>query len=351
MSALPSHRPRPIFIVGTMGSGTTLLRLMLDSHPGIAIARETGFARSISSIKAVPFRPHGSDRWARRLGFTDEELDDRVREFYEGMFRRFAEQRNKPRWGDKTPFHLWHIDTLRHYWPDAQIIACVRNPGAVVSSNAKRFDWSFDKGAANWRKQNLVIAQKAVELGDDMVLCRYEDLVQRSEPVMRELLDWLGEKWSDDVLNHHEVQAAAGKKRVEGSTQANEAIDPARMTKWASAMPAAGHKAVATTRAMAEFMGYSLDDPAALAPWSDADEPILLGSKVAARQQRFPAVKWSSTPVRNFADDPLTHDRLRAFMREQRREERRRIMLERSKSVSVAARVRRKVRRLMPGSG
>ena len=36
------HQPVP-FIVGSPRSGTTLLRLMLDSHPRLAIPPETGF--------------------------------------------------------------------------------------------------------------------------------------------------------------------------------------------------------------------------------------------------------------------------------------------------------------------
>ena len=36
-SQRPAERRGPIFIMGAMGSGTTLLRLMLDSHERIAI--------------------------------------------------------------------------------------------------------------------------------------------------------------------------------------------------------------------------------------------------------------------------------------------------------------------------
>ena len=37
------------FVVGVPRSGTTLLRLMLDAHPDVAIPAETGFLLSITS--------------------------------------------------------------------------------------------------------------------------------------------------------------------------------------------------------------------------------------------------------------------------------------------------------------
>ena len=93
---------KPIFIVGPMGSGTTLMRLIVDSHDNIAIAQETSIMRAYLAHKWIPFHRHGGD-WYGRLGWSDDELDERMREFYAGMFERFAAGQGKKRWGDKTP--------------------------------------------------------------------------------------------------------------------------------------------------------------------------------------------------------------------------------------------------------
>ncbi len=45
----------PIFIIGAMGTGSTLLRLMLDSHDDIAIPQETGFMRAYNAHQYIPF--------------------------------------------------------------------------------------------------------------------------------------------------------------------------------------------------------------------------------------------------------------------------------------------------------
>ena len=64
----------PVFVVGAMGSGTTLTRLVLDSHPNLAIAQETGLARLLVANEWVPFWKFGGE-WYGRLGLQREDLD------------------------------------------------------------------------------------------------------------------------------------------------------------------------------------------------------------------------------------------------------------------------------------
>ena len=55
----------------------------------------------------------------------------------------------------------------------------------------------------------------------------------RPEPLMRELLDWLGEPWSQSVLEHHTVQGArGGRLKVEGRSRVDDPIDTSRIAKW-----------------------------------------------------------------------------------------------------------------------
>src|SRR5918992_4716284 len=102
-SQRPPETPGPIFIMGAMGSGTTLLRLMLDSHERIAIPRETGFMRAFNAQKFIPFKWSGRN-WFTRLGWTEEEFEQHLRAFYETAFQRLLDEHGKTRWGDKTPY-------------------------------------------------------------------------------------------------------------------------------------------------------------------------------------------------------------------------------------------------------
>ena len=51
---MTTDRGGPIFVVGSMRSGSTMLRLILDSHPRIAVPPETGFMGAVSATKRIP---------------------------------------------------------------------------------------------------------------------------------------------------------------------------------------------------------------------------------------------------------------------------------------------------------
>lgn len=253
----------PIFIVGTMRSGSTLLRLVLDSHPNIAISEETGFMGSAAATKVIPNWRYGA-QWYTRLGWTENELDDRLRNFYAGMFERHAAAQGKRRWGDKTPFHSWHVEAMATIFPDAVFLGIVRHPAAVIASLKKRFHYDVAEAAAYWQTTNVEILRTAAGLGDRrFALCRYEDLVLEPERTMRETLAWLQEPWSADVLRHNEIQTAKGAPRlVDGSTSTREPIDTQRLTRGSDALTPADRSVTrAETGSLATFLGYDIDDP------------------------------------------------------------------------------------------
>lgn len=298
----PAHSPDargghgPIFIVGPMGSGTTLMRLIVDSHDNIAIAQETSIMRAYLAHKWIPFHRHGGD-WYGRLGWSEDELDDRMREFYRGMFERFAKDQSKPRWGDKTPWHTWHLRELAHLFPDAVFIAMVRNPGAVTASVSERFRQSWGGAATHWVNTTTEQVQRAVELGDRLLMVRYEDLVTEPETTLREVFAWLDEPWSDRLLEHDKVHAERGTaKKVEGATRSDKPIATDRIAAWADdRTPEQLAVLREKTGELAPFYGYDMDDPNALAPMvSENDGPrrkTLTGTEVAARKSEFPELK------------------------------------------------------------
>lgn len=280
---------RPIFIVGSMRSGSTLFRLVLDSHPNIAISEETGFMGALAATKAIPNWRYGRE-WYGRLGWSEDELDARLREFYSGMFERYAASQGKPRWGEKTPLHSWHMAEMARVFPEAVFVAIVRHPGAVASSLVKKFHYDVHEAAQYWESTNTEVLRHGGILGDErFALVRYEDLAGRPEPMLRELLTWLEEPWSDGVLRHNDVQAAKGAPRlVDGNTSTRDPISPERADRWASTMSAADRGTIlAETGRLAEFLGYDADGVAAgstIGTPGGAAEHVLTGAELAKRQ-------------------------------------------------------------------
>ena len=120
-------------------SGTTLLRLMLDAHPDLAIPGETHFLHKLVKLGSVTRREFveivtGSETWDN-LAIDENDLNaaldalslfslaGAVRAFY----RLYAERHGKPRWGDKTGFYLRSMEAIQHLLPEAHFIHVIRD--------------------------------------------------------------------------------------------------------------------------------------------------------------------------------------------------------------------------------
>ena len=295
----------PIFIVGPMGSGTTLMRLVLDSHEHIGIPPETGFMRGYGALRNTPFKHSGRD-WTARLGWSEPEFDALARELYDRLFMRYAEQHGKRRWGEKTPLHTWHIEDMARLFPDAQFVGVIRHPYGSIASNMGRFSSRLARAAWQWAQPAKELVSQAAQRPERFVIVRYEDLVRRPEPVLRELLEWLGEPWSPAVLEHHEVQGKrGGKRKVEGRSLVDDPIDESRTAKWTATM-LAEHRTWLDERLgpLAEFFGYALDDPEALAPASANGGVLVHGAELASRIESFPALELRKGGDRGPYDEP-----------------------------------------------
>jgi hypothetical protein len=285
----PAARKGPIFIVGAMGSGTTLLRLVLDSHPHIAIPPETGFMRAYNAHRFIPFKWTGRN-WAKRLGWSDKELNEQLRAFYDTLFMRYAEQHGKRRWGEKTPLHTWHIDAMARLFPDAVFVGVVRHPGGSVASNKTRWKHSLAGAASHYERHTKEILRQATRYPRRFALLRYEELVLRPEAVLRELLEWLGEPWSERVLEHHVVQSArGGREMVEGRNLVGDPIDVSRIDKWTRTLdPITREGLEVELGGLAQLLGYSIHDPAVLEPLNERGTLLSGGRDLSPRIDRFP---------------------------------------------------------------
>ncbi len=270
------RHPAP-FIVGAPRSGTTLLRLMLDAHPDLAIPPETYFIpRAVkrwrqASRRRSPDDPvdgfyqevTGHKRWVDfhlDAGAFRERLDqerpaevgDAVRAFY----HLYADKVGKPRWGDKTPFYVRRMTLIQAAVPEARFVHIIRD-GRAVTLSIKDL-WfgpnTAEEGAEFWTARIAEGRQQAPEL-DHYMEVRYEDIVVDPEPNLRRICDFLDLPWNDRVLNYHrhvderialEVppEEVAPDGRVV-STAERQAImervsrppDPSRINRWRDDMP------------------------------------------------------------------------------------------------------------------
>jgi hypothetical protein len=284
---------------------------MLDAHPDLAVPSETGFMRLVTAHRWVPRWELGGD-WHHRLGLSDEELDRRLGEFYGGLFTDFATGRGKKRWGDKTPFHVWHVTDIRRLFPDAVFVAIVRHPLGTIGSMARRFDRPVPRATAHWLRATREIVYRSDELGERLVLVRYEELARDPERVMRALLQWLDEPWSEAVLAHHEGARLTHRQRaVEGGTRPSDAVDARRIERWRRWLDDDTRATVlAETGEWARFLGYDAEPSGPLERLSDGDR-LATGADLARRKSRFTGLDFSA-PERPSRDGPLLPKRRRS---------------------------------------
>ncbi len=275
----------PIFLVGTMRSGTTLLRLILDSHERLAIANESGFLRAVAAAKVIPDQHDGAD-WYRRFGVSDQEMNERLRAFYDDIFSSWAHSQGKVRWGDKTPFHIDQLPLMNQIFPDAAVVGIIRHPGAVVASQMRR-GRDFASAVRSWRRSNLRLVRAAARppLRDHVTVLRYEDLVGDPEGTLRQLLDFLQEDWSPNLLRHHEVHRERGGPAVaEGGTRSWDPIDANRDSRWTQELSAHQRRVMTTaTAGLREVFAYDEIGALPLGP-----SPLLSGGDLRARYKAVP---------------------------------------------------------------
>jgi hypothetical protein len=220
--AAASLPPMPV-IVGAPRSGTTLLRVMLDAHPLLAIPPETGFlmqaryvageddaARDALFDLITGFPPAGptwNDFGLSRdsLRFELElvepfDLAAGIRAFY----RLYAAQQNKVRYGDKTPLYCEHIGPIRRILPEARFIHIIRDGrDSALSLRPLWFAPAQDITTLAQQWQRLVRAARA-DAREDYLEIRYEDLVTDAETALRKVCAFIDLPFDEVMLRYYE---------------------------------------------------------------------------------------------------------------------------------------------------
>lgn len=193
--------PRPIFVVGCQRSGTTLLRLMLDSHPNISCGPETRFLADLAKLTG--------ESWDRLslFGFPKSYWHEKIAGFFASFQADYAARRGKTRWADKTPLYARSLAFIDELFPTCQIVHVIRDGRDVVASHRDRWGYlSALKAVEKWPRYIRAAREVGRRLPPERYReLRYEDLVADPETTLRDLLAYLGEPWDDAVLRFDEM--------------------------------------------------------------------------------------------------------------------------------------------------
>ena len=201
----------PIFLIGVHRSGTTLLRLIIDSHSRIACPTESIFLLPLSSM----WRDHKALDGLQAMGFTEEHVVRKLREFSSYYFNAYASSKGKLRWADKSPHYVDCLDFIeRLYGPECQYVFIFRHGLDAACSIGEREIRQSDQhkqdcgdayvGAARyWATQCQKMIEFKKNYASRVYEIRYESLVTEPDAVGEKLFEFLDERWEPEVLEFY----------------------------------------------------------------------------------------------------------------------------------------------------
>lgn len=212
----PEQRPRgepPIFLCGVHRSGTTLLRLIFDSHSRIACPPESFFVGPLASV----LRDAKSMEGLLAMGFERPHVLERLRETAAYFFEMYAASRGKERWADKTPSYIDWLDEIdelfgpgcryvmiyRHGLDAACSIATIDLPELAAYRDVQR-DERLVPAARYWAAQCRKLRDFQQRHPERCIELRYESLCADPEPELRRVFEFVGERFEPELLRFHE---------------------------------------------------------------------------------------------------------------------------------------------------
>lgn len=279
----------PIFIIGYLHSGTTMLRKILDNIPTIYTNQgETRFFNYLPQIKRrfaslddpvirrgylafliriIVFNYGSTGFGGKRIvsleecGVGDAELERLLQltskcrthaEFYPITFDYFTDLNGKERWLEKTPTHLFHVNEISTLIPNAQFIELVRDPRAILASKKSRlwhesstvdsnvsrtvnmhggYDPLWDSLA--WKSAVRASTTAHAEHPAQILQVRYEDLVENPNEMVQQICEFLNVPFKKEYLNVGWVNT-----RDEGA-KSKTGIQSSSVAKWKTQLTSA----------------------------------------------------------------------------------------------------------------
>jgi hypothetical protein len=187
---------QPGFVMCTLRSGSTLLRVLLNSHSQIHCPHEIHLR-----YLGVDLQAKWVERSMQEIGLDQTRLEYLL---WDRVLHRELSGSGKPRLVTKTPNDVFIADRIMECWPDAKLVFLLRHPAAIVRS---RQDY---QGEGADEEKNVALIQRYCEALEaarrryDGVTIRYEDLTADPEPTLRRVCEHLGVAFEPGMLEYGE---------------------------------------------------------------------------------------------------------------------------------------------------
>lgn len=251
----------PILLFGMDRSGTTLLTMMVGSHPSIAVPLSTtgmwyNFYNKLSSDYSNLNNEQSLRRLVNdillqeRISYWKSDLDlDRIMDkckigdfssVIAAFYNEYARQCEKPLWANSDIAHLDNMHVANAWFPTAKFVHIIRD-GRDVALSHKKYPYgagNISECARAWRFR----VQQNLRMGAMLGSARYktvyyEDLVQNPEKTIQIICDFLGVQYSNEVLDYAKtVDSRVPNHRLWLWPDLKKSPQPSNCYKWKKSM-------------------------------------------------------------------------------------------------------------------
>ncbi len=203
----PVKTHKPVFVVGMLRSGSSLVEQILASHPNVVGAGELD---ELSNLIAPLREPAMSVASPERLARLDLATITRMSQRYLALIDRIGP--NASRVVDKALInfrHLWLIELL---FPEARIIHCVREPLDTCLScyfhdfvGAHHYTYDLATLGRFYHQYQRLMGHWSEILTIPIMQVSYEALVADPEQESRAIMDFCGLEWDDGCNRFYET--------------------------------------------------------------------------------------------------------------------------------------------------
>ncbi len=219
-----SQSDRPIFIVGMIRSGTTLLDQIIASHPLVNSAGEPVFwMREADRVRRLPSQ-----------NLTEGEREDIANRYLQALDGAAG---TSLRTSDKMPLNYSHVGLIHATFPKAKIVHLRRSPLDTCLSiyttflgHGPNFAYNQDHIVFNYLQYLRVMAHwRSVMPQGSFLEVNYEDLVSDRETVARRVIAFCELEWNDACLHHETNESSI---RTPSKWQARQPVYKSSVERW-----------------------------------------------------------------------------------------------------------------------
>ena len=217
----------PIFILGYPRSGTTLLQMLLSTQKEFVSFPETHFFSTfISTIKTdennIIINKCDLSKILKKNILCDTVWEDtiiyntlnnlenlNIKELFESIIKHYLKN-NKQRWIEKTPNHIYMIDLIKKFYPNAKFLFLIRHPFDAIHSRKMKLPHdktrSVELLAQYWINSLIAYENFKLLFPNSIMLIKYEELATNYKKSIKELEDFLDFSINDSLLQEYPNQ-------------------------------------------------------------------------------------------------------------------------------------------------